>query len=110
MKKFTSKLLLFGEYGLLHGADALAVPFPKFGGSLKFATEEKDANIMNSQSEIQQFISTFDTANINAKMRFPLQMELLINDLKQGIYFESNIPVRYGLGSSGALCATILER
>lgn len=110
MKKFTSKLLLFGEYGLLYGADALAVPFPKFEGSLMFAAEAKDVNILNSQSEIQQFVSTFDAANINVKMRFPLQIELLRNDLKQGISFESNIPVRYGLGSSGALCAAIFER
>lgn len=110
MKRFSAKILLFGEYGLLYGADALAVPFPKFRGSLKFAAEAKDADILNSQSEIQQFVSTFDAANINAKMRFPLQMELLRNDLNRGIYFESDIPVKYGLGSSGALCAVIFER
>ena len=110
MNRFNSKLLLFGEYGLLYGADALAVPFPKFGGSLKFTADTKDKTIINSRSEIQQFFSTFDATNFNARMHYPLQMEALRNDLQKGLYFESDIPVQYGLGSSGALCAAIFER
>jgi len=110
MKKFTSKLLLFGEYGLLYGADALAVPFPKFKGSLKFAAESKNKNILDSRWEIQKFVTSFKAANAKARMHFPLQIELIENELNEGIYFESDIPVQYGLGSSGALCAAIFER
>jgi len=110
MKKFSSKLLLFGEYGLLYGADALAVPFPKFGGALEFTVDSNDKTIQESQSEIQQFFSTFETANLNREMHFPLQLKELKNDLQKGLFFYSNIPVQYGLGSSGALCAAIFER
>ncbi|SHJ41979.1 mevalonate kinase [Tangfeifania diversioriginum] len=110
MKKFSSKLLLFGEYGLLYGADALAVPFPKFGGALKFTVDSNDKTIQESQSETQQFFSTFDAANLNKEMHFPLQLKELKSDLQKGLFFYSNIPVQYGLGSSGALCAAIFER
>jgi mevalonate kinase len=109
MRKFSAKILLFGEYGLLYGADALAIPFPKFGGSLEFAEDRTGKSIFESQSGIQQFFSTFDAANLNRKMRFPLQLKELKNDLQKGLYFDSNIPVQYGLGSSGALCAALFE-
>ena len=110
MKRFSAKILLFGEYGLLYGADALAIPFPKFGGSRKFAGETKDQAILDSQSEIQQFFSTFEAANLNNRLHFPLQLEALQKDLQQGLYFNSDIPVQYGLGSSGALCAALFDR
>lgn len=110
MKKFSAKILLFGEYGLLYGANALAIPFHKFGGSRKFAGETKDQAILDSQSEIQQFFSTFEAANLNNRLHFPLQLEALQKDLQQGLYFNSDIPVQYGLGSSGALCAAIFEQ
>lgn len=109
MRKFSAKILLFGEYGLLYGADALAIPFPKFGGSLKFAGETKNQAIPYSQSEIQQFFSSFKAANLNNQLHFSLQLESLHKDLQEGLYFDSDIPVKYGLGSSGALCAAIFE-
>jgi mevalonate kinase len=109
MKKFTSKLLLFGEYGLLYGADALAIPFPKFGGALKIEADKNDKIIQDSQSEIQQFYSTFEAANLNDRLHFPLKLKLLQNDLQRGLYFDSDIPVQYGLGSSGALCAALFK-
>lgn len=110
MKKFNAKILLLGEYGLLYGADALAVPFPKFSGSLQFERESKNETTLNSQSEILKFHSTFDAANLNVRLHFPLQLESLKKDLQKGLYFDSDIPVQYGLGSSGALCAAIFER
>ena len=109
MKRFNAKILLFGEYGLLYGADALAVPFSKFSGSLEFAVNAEEKTTIDSHSEIQQFFSTFEAANLNNRLHFPLQLEALQKDLQQGLYFDSNIPVQYGLGSSGALCAALFE-
>lgn len=109
MRKFSAKILLFGEYGLLYGADALAVPFPKFGGTLKIEADKNDKIIQDSHSEIQQFYSTLEAANLNDSLHFPLKLESLQNDLQRGLYFDSDIPVQYGLGSSGALCAALFE-
>ena len=38
MKNYPSKLLLFGEYGLLTGSAGLAIPYNRFYGSLKLYT------------------------------------------------------------------------
>jgi mevalonate kinase len=110
MKKFNAKILLFGEYGLLYGADALAIPFPKFGGTLKFVAETKDEAILNSQKEIQKFVVSFEMSNLNSRMNFFLDLKCWKKELQEGLYFDSDIPVQYGLGSSGALCAAIFDR
>ncbi len=109
MKSFNGKLLLFGEYGLLYGADALAVPFPSFKGIFKFS-KEKTNSIITSQNEIKKFIAHLNQHNLNQKMHYKIRAEELENDLSEGLYFDSNIPLQYGVGSSGALCAAIFDR
>jgi mevalonate kinase len=39
-----------------------------------------------------------------------LDLELFNHELDRGLYLESNIPQRYGMGSSGALCAALYDR
>ena len=39
-----------------------------------------------------------------------MAMKKLDNDLKENLYFNSNIPQGYGLGSSGALIAAVYEK
>lgn len=109
MKKFNAKLLLFGEYGLMFGAKALAIPYSRFGGSLEFADGKQSEAIKISQLEIERFISFFDYHNLNARMKFPLDTDEIKSDLTKGLYFDSDIPLQYGVGSSGALCAAIYD-
>lgn len=110
MKKFNAKLLLFGEYGLLVGAKALAVPFPHFKGGLEFADETQPGDFKDSRLELDRFASYFLHHQLNAKMNFPLHLEEMKSDLNRGLYFNSDIPLQYGVGSSGALCAAVYER
>lgn len=109
MKKFNAKLLLFGEYGLMVGATALAVPFSHFKGNLEFANETGPENFKNSQLELDRFVSYFHHHQLNANMNFPLHLEEIKKDLERGLYFNSDIPLQYGVGSSAALCAAIYE-
>ncbi len=109
MKKFNAKLLLFGEYGLMVGAMALAVPFSRFKGSLEFASEMAPENFKNSQLELDRFVSYFHHHQLNVNMNFPLRLEEIKKDLERGMYFNSDIPLQYGVGSSAALCAAIYE-
>ena len=94
---FPAKLLLFGEHVLLLGATALAVPVPAFGGQWAWGAHfdrHHDRLLQFSGSEALQSLEIIDT-------------EQFRRDLEAGLFFQSNIPTGYGLGSSGALCAAI---
>lgn len=97
---FSAKLLLFGEHVLLLGATALAVPVAAFGGRWDWS-EHRDRHygrlLQFAQSEVLKSVEVLDT-------------EQFEQDLKAGLFFQSDIPTGYGLGSSGALCAAIYAR
>lgn len=105
---FNSKILLFGEYTVLYDSDALLVPFPRFSGKLEFWNDSSTPNPFNQkwQKVHNEFVSylkglkTFSSEGIS-------QLE---NDLQNGLYFNSNIPVGYGAGSSGAFVAAIYSK
>lgn len=97
---FPAKLLLFGEHILLLGAPALAVPVPSFGGCWQWGSgnPRHHARLLQfAQSQALRSAGTIDCGQFE-------------QDLRAGLFFESNIPTGYGLGSSGALCAAIYER
>lgn len=104
---FHSKLLLFGEYGLMYGAMALAVPFHMFGGRLAFGAEERNEA---STNEIRKLVAHLRVKGSEQKLHFPLDLVQLESDLGKGLYFSSNIPQQYGLGSSGALVAALFNQ
>jgi mevalonate kinase len=99
---YPSKLLLFGEYILLLGARALAAPLPLFSG--KWA--QADPTQTNTRRE-----HLLDLAHSPVLEDIPgLDAEAFRRDIADGLYFQSDIPVGYGLGSSGALCAAVYDR
>jgi len=103
---FNSKLLLFGEYGLIFDAMALAVPFSKFCGSLDFDSGNFQKQ---SNSEIRK-LYTHLTLLDEDKLNYHFDLPRFENDLENGLFFNSNIPQQYGLGSSGALVAALFSR
>ena len=96
-KVFNSKILLFGEYGIIKGSRGLAVPFDAFFGVLDFG----DAN-----HSLEEFISYVKRSSILKK---ELNIDKLESDYLHGLFFSSTIPQGFGLGSSGALCAAIFS-
>ncbi|MDP3915273.1 MAG: mevalonate kinase [Bacteroidota bacterium] len=104
---FNSKLLLFGEYGLMFGAKALSVPFDRFSGFLDFDTNRSH---LASSAEIRKFFEHLKTDADSQKLHFTFDLESLKKDLEKGLYFNSNIPQQYGVGSSGALVAALFSR
>ena len=105
-ESFNSKLLLFGEYGLMFDAMALTVPFKRFSGSLDFDTDHLH---QESCSEIRKFYAFLNTPG-GQKMHYPFDLQKFKDDLEKDLYFNSNIPQGYGLGSSGALVAALFSR
>ena len=111
VKSFVSKLLLFGEYGLMFGAKALAIPFAAYFGQLdqgESLTDDEDQK--RSHDELKRFLAWFRDKKINEELYFPLKEEALIKALDEHWYFRSNVPLQYGVGSSGALCAALYDR
>ena len=105
-KTFRSKLLLFGEHIIHTGAKGLAIPTGQFTGKLDYIREEWNEEAVTSNRAIQQLAEYI----IYHKELAPLyNTNLLLTDLEHGLYFRSDIPQGYGLGSSGALVASLCE-
>ena len=103
---FNSKILLFGEYGIMHDSNALSIPYKKFNGSLSKSNHlSEDQKISNRNIEsLYEYIIQEDYLNdiINS--------DNLKEEIDSGLYFDSNIPIGSGLGSSGALVSSIISK
>ncbi|MDP1622040.1 MAG: hypothetical protein Q8M08_06835 [Bacteroidales bacterium] len=108
MNHFPAKLLLFGEYTILLGSSALSLPFNYFGAALMFSNQEPEHLLSQTQQSNRQIkgLSEYLMSSRFAVEKF-LDLDRLARDISQGLYLASTIPQRYGMGSSGALCAAI---
>lgn len=99
---YPAKLLLFGEYTIIQGGQALAVPLLRYGGQWKSQPSP-------SNKEKQQGLSAlFDY--LNEKYAKLYKLSAFERSLAAGDYFDSNIPQGYGAGSSGAVTAAVYDR
>ena len=103
---FYSKILLFGEYGIIKNSKGLSIPYNFYKGGLKLGDLNSKIVKKSNQSlclfrdfliEINSLIVVFDFKKMN-------------KDLFEGMYFDSTIPQGYGVGSSGALVAAFYDR
>lgn len=107
LKIYPSKLLLFGEYAVIKGADALAMPFAHMGGQWRWASVNEAGE---RQVRLPQWCDYLKLLDSKGQLLCPLNLDAFARDLFDGLYFDSNIPTGYGLGSSGALCAGVYDR
>lgn len=111
MTTYPAKILLFGEYSILLGSSALGTPFSYFNASLAFPDEDhgEDSDMAKkSNLDLKRMAGYFSTPSTDLENILDLQR--LANDIDAGLYFASTIPQRYGMGSSGALCAAVYDR
>lgn len=98
---YPAKLLLFGEYTVLNGSQALAIPLNQWHGrwvqqkDTKHADEALFAYVAWMQSN--EIIEASIAANI-------------MDDANHGWHYEADIPIGFGLGSSGAFVAALYDR
>ncbi|MGC8802376.1 MAG: hypothetical protein ACP5PS_01180 [Bacteroidales bacterium] len=92
-----AKILLFGEYTVLVGSQALAIPFTDFSCQLM---QQPTGYVANNG------LAPFITYLLSQSYDF-IDLERLSSDWQKGLYLKSNIPVQYGVGSSGAVTAEI---
>ncbi|MEF3077767.1 mevalonate kinase family protein [Winogradskyella poriferorum] len=103
---FYSKILLFGEYGIIKDSKGLSIPYNFYNGALK-VDENPSEEAIKSNESLKRFASYL--ANLDKDL-VSFDIEKLKEDVDSGMYFDSSIPQGYGVGSSGALVAAIYDK
>ncbi len=106
---FYSKILLFGEYGIIQDSKGLSIPYNFYKGALK-TDENPSAEAIASNKSLQKFADYLGDLQISQPELVRFNLEELKQDIAQGMYFDSSIPQGYGVGSSGALVAAIYDK
>ncbi len=100
---FYSKILLFGEYGIIEDSKGLSIPYNFYKGALKIPN--KINSISKASNEIlREFLKYLKSSKIK------LDLGKFSFDIDKGLYFNSSIPEGYGIGSSGALVAAVYDK
>ncbi len=103
---FYAKILLFGEYGIIKDSKGLAIPYNSYKGALKLDnTTSKEA--IESNKKLKEYYSYLQSINLKS---VDFDLKKLQQDIDNGLYFDSTIPQGYGVGSSGALVASIYDK
>ena len=106
---FYSKILLFGEYGIIQDSKGLSIPYNFYNGALKTdknpSTEAIDSNV-----NLKRFVSHLKNLAVEQPDLVRFDLATLEADVANGMYFDSSIPQGYGVGSSGALVAAIYDK
>lgn len=104
---FYSKILLFGEYGIIKDSKGLSIPYNFYKGAL-IIPEQQTQQTIESNGQLRGFCDYLSKNQTEALSSFDLDQ--MNSDLDKGMYFDSSIPQGYGVGSSGALVAAIYDR
>lgn len=104
---FYSKILLFGEYGIIKDSKGLSIPYNFFKGALK-TSANLEGKAKESNVALKSFAAYLQDVEKSNLVSFDL--EALNKDIDGGMYFDSSIPQGYGIGSSGALVAAIYDK
>ena len=103
---FYSKILLFGEYGIIKDSKGLSIPYNFYKGALK-KDQNPSENAVESNKKLEAFVSYLEAID---QELVTFDMETLKKDVVEGMYFDSSIPQGYGVGSSGALVAAVYDK
>lgn len=106
-KAFYPKILLFGEYSVILGSQALTMPYHDYQGSLKLGGQNKE---YDSSEELKVFFKYLKSSHQFHQYNSYFDWPKFQFELNRGLYFKSNIPQGYGVGSSGAVTASIFDR
>lgn len=106
---FYSKILLFGEYGIIKDSKGLSIPYNFYNGALKNDANTSEVAVKSNKS-LASFTAYLDTLQQEQPELVTFDIAALKADVEAGMYFDSTIPQGYGVGSSGALVAAIYDQ
>ena len=102
--------MLVGEYGVVLGGSALTIPFPTFSARIRSMNDippHKEQEARQSLEYLQRlydYIQGIPASSFHA----PPDLDHFSQNL-QSYWLDLNIPVGFGLGSSGAVSAAIYD-
>lgn len=105
-KQYYGKVILFGEYSMIFGSEALLMPHYSTYGEWSSVINRPSERAYESNREIRKL---YDYLHNDMNFRI-LDLRRFEMELDAGLYFDSNIPFGYGVGSSGALVAAVYDR
>ena len=106
---FYSKILLFGEYGIIKDSKGLSIPYNFYNGALK-VDENPSQEAIKSNASLRKFVTYLEQLQNQQSDLVTFNLGVLKTDVERGMYFDSSIPQGYGVGSSGALVAAIYDK
>lgn len=107
-RKYASKIMLAGEYGVVLGGSALTIPFNKYNAWVRSTRDipaKKQSEASRSLEYLKKlfhFICDLPEGTFHADPN----LEAFSKNLDR-YWLEMDIPIGYGLGSSGAVSAAI---
>lgn len=105
-RRYNGKLILFGEYSMIFGSEALLIPYASAFGEWSSVINRPSERAFDSNKNLFKF---YDYLKKDDKFRV-LDLRRFEMELNAGLFFDSNIPLGYGVGSSGALVAATYDR
>ena len=106
---FYSKILLFGEYGIIQDSKGLSIPYNFYNGALK-TDKNPSEEAISSNGHLKRFVTHLKNLSVEQPTLVQFDLVSLEQDVNKGMYFDSSIPQGYGVGSSGALVAAIYDK
>ena len=91
---------------MIFGSEALLTPYYSAFGEWSSVINRPSAQAFESNESIRKF---YNYLNDNDGFRI-LDLKRFEMEINAGLFFDSNIPLGYGVGSSGALVAAIFDR
>ena len=104
-RRFNSKVLLFGEYSLIYGSMALSTPFNLFTGQLVIDNDDSPDDKAASRKYILEYLNFLVSSDFSEI----LDLTKIQHDVDNGLQFRCDIPISYGLGSSGVVVASFYD-
>jgi mevalonate kinase len=108
--EYPSKIMLVGEYAVIVGGSALTIPFHAFRAqirSVKDIPPDKQKDARQSLTYLKRLYEYIQGLPANA-FHAPPDLDHFSRNF-QSYWLDLNIPVGYGLGSSGAVSAAIYD-
>ena len=106
---FYSKILLFGEYGIIKDSKGLSIPYNFYNGALKI-DEHHTVHTHKSNQNLKRFATYLKKMQEEQSDLVEFDLDRMDSDIEKGLYFDSSIPEGYGVGSSGAVVAAVYDK
>ena len=87
---FYSKILLFGEYGIIKDSKGLSIPYNFYKGALKMEENLEGVSLKSNQS-LKNFAAYLHDLQEQEPTLVQFDLERLNAEIEQGLYFDSSI-------------------